>query len=59
MDGLGDFLELEVAVGAIFTPDTAAIEARRLLAVFGIADEALVKGTYVDLLENASTSQVQ
>ncbi len=55
VDGLGEFLELEVAVGNTFTPDTAAAEAHRLVAVFGIADEALVKGAYVDLLENAHT----
>ncbi len=59
VDGLGEFLELEVAVGDTFTPDTAAAEAHRLIAAFGIEDESLVKGAYVDLLETAHTSPIR
>ena len=59
VDGLGEFLELEVAVGDIFTADTAEAEAHRLVAAFGIADEALVKGAYLDLLDAARASQVR
>lgn len=58
-DGLGEFLELEVAVGDTLEPDAAVSEAHRLLAAFGIEDGALVKGAYLDLLAARATSPVK
>lgn len=51
VEGLGEFLELEVAVGDTLDPDAAVSEAHRLLASFGIEEGALLKGAYLDLLE--------
>lgn len=59
VEGLGEFLELEVAVGDTLEPDAAVSEAHRLLAAFGIEDGALVKGAYLDLLDAASATQVR
>ena len=59
VDGLGEFLELEVAVGDTLEPDAAVSEAHRLLAAFVIEDGALVKGAYLDLLDAASATQVR
>ncbi|GAA1868660.1 class IV adenylate cyclase [Paeniglutamicibacter psychrophenolicus] len=56
VDGLGEFLELEIAVDGILTPEAAQAEAHRLLRALGIEDNALVKGAYLDLLE---TERVQ
>ena len=58
VDGLGEFLELEVTVGDTLEPDAAVSEARRLVAAFGIEDGALVKGAYLDLLDAASATRV-
>ncbi|UXM91601.1 class IV adenylate cyclase [Paenarthrobacter sp. JL.01a] len=54
VDGLGDFLELEVPLGGTLGPDAAVSEARRLLAAFGVQEGALVTGAYLDLLNAAS-----
>jgi len=59
VDGLGEFLELEVTVGDTLEPDAAVSEAQRLVAAFGIEDGALVKGAYLDLLDAASATQVR
>ena len=50
VDGLGEFLELEVTVGDGMEPDAAVSEAHRLVAALGIEEAALIKGAYVDLL---------
>ncbi|MBT2555554.1 class IV adenylate cyclase [Arthrobacter sp. ISL-5] len=50
VDGLGDFLELEVGVEDGLEPDAATSEAHRLVAAFGIEAGAMVSGAYVDLL---------
>jgi predicted adenylyl cyclase CyaB len=59
VDGLGEFLELEVTVGDMLEPDAAVSEAHRPLAAFGIEDGALVKGAYLDLLDAASDTHVR
>jgi predicted adenylyl cyclase CyaB len=48
--GLGDFLELEVVLADDEDPDAGMREARDLLARFGIDEEQLVAGAYVDLI---------
>ncbi|MEV8145823.1 class IV adenylate cyclase [Specibacter sp. NPDC078709] len=50
VDGLGEFLELEVTLQDALTSDAAVAEAHRLIAAFGIDESALVKGAYLDLL---------
>jgi homotetrameric cytidine deaminase len=52
VEGLGEFVELE----AVGHDDTAAIE--RLRAELGIADDALVAGSYADLLLDAPAALV-
>ena len=50
VEGLGDFLELEVVL-AEGEPAAAGVdEAHRLMAALGIAPAQLVEGAYVDLL---------
>ncbi|MDD0859785.1 CYTH domain-containing protein [Arthrobacter alpinus] len=58
VDGLGDFVELEVPVDDSLPADAAVSEAHRLIAEFGIAEGALVKGAYVDLLNAVNATPV-
>lgn len=58
VDGLGEFVELEVPVHDAHPADAAVSEAHRLIAAFGIAEAMLVKGAYVDLLSAASATPV-
>lgn len=58
VEGLGEFLELEIAVGDILTPEAAETEAHRLICALGIEDGALVKGAYLDLLEAERVERV-
>lgn len=51
VEGLGEFLELEVTVGDTMDADAAESEAHRLAAAFGINEGALEKGAYLDLLQ--------
>lgn len=50
VEGLGEFLELEVVLAEGETPDAGAKEARALMTALGLADDQLVEGAYVDLL---------
>jgi predicted adenylyl cyclase CyaB len=50
VEGLGDFLELEVELEAEDPVDAGAGEARRLMRLFGVQEDALVPEAYVDLL---------
>jgi adenylate cyclase len=59
VDGLGEFLELEVAVGDKLEPGAAISEAQRLVTALGIEDTALLKGAYVDLLAAASMTHAR
>ncbi|WP_026533767.1 class IV adenylate cyclase [Arthrobacter sp. H14] len=54
VDGLGEFLELEVPIADGVESDTAANEAHRLIAEFGIEDSARIDGAYLDLLRAAN-----
>ena len=51
VEGLGEFLELEVTVGGKIGPEAAISEAHRLAAALGIENSSLVTGAYLDLLE--------
>lgn len=53
---LGDFMELEVVLGDGDDVDGGVREAHDLMARLGIAQEALVRGAYHDLLRAASAS---
>jgi adenylate cyclase class IV len=50
VEGLGDFMELEVVLGA--GDDTAGgeAEARRIMQALGVAEADLIEGAYVDLM---------
>ena len=50
VEGLGDFLELEVELEQGEPAGAGVAEARRLMSRFGIAEDALVPEAYVDLL---------
>lgn len=53
VDGLGDFLELEVVLAAGDSHDGGVRRARELMARLGVAEEELVEVSYVDLVERA------
>lgn len=50
VEGLGDFLELEVVLAEDEPADAGVHEARLLMQRLGIGSQALVEGAYVDLL---------
>lgn len=50
VDGLGDFLELEVQLAADEPAERGAREARDLMARLGIGEASLVAESYIDLL---------
>lgn len=50
VEGLGDFVELEVVLADGEAPEAGVGEAHRLMAALGIAPERLVEEAYVDLL---------
>jgi len=49
--GLGSFLELEVVLGADQPAAEGEAIARQLMKAFGISQQALIEGAYIDLLE--------
>ena len=53
VEGLGDWLELEVVLAPGEASASGEAEARTLLARLGVADADLVAGAYVDLLRGA------
>ena len=55
VEGLGDFVELEVVLGEGEAVDAGLREAHDLMARLGIAAPALVEGAYVDLLARKAT----
>lgn len=59
VDGLGEFLEVEVSVDDTLEYDAAVSEANRLLAVLGIEDSALVEGAYVDIIAAATATPLR
>ena len=50
VEGLGEFLELEVVLRDGEALDAGLLEARALMARLGVADSQLITGAYVDLL---------
>lgn len=50
VEGLGDFLELEVVLAPQDDLAAGEAEARRIMHSLGIEDDALIEGAYVDLL---------
>ena len=50
VEGLGDFLELEVVLEPEQSVADGEAEARRIMAALGVAEDDLVSGAYVDLL---------
>jgi predicted adenylyl cyclase CyaB len=54
VDGLGDFLELEVVLREAEQPADGVLEAQQLMRRLGIETNQLLDDAYVDLLENAS-----
>ncbi|KAM8820198.1 adenylate cyclase CyaB-like [Eudromia elegans] len=50
VEGLGDFLELEVQLREEQTPEQGALVARQLMEQLGMRDEDLLPGAYLDLL---------
>lgn len=50
VEGLGDYLELEVVLSEGDGYESGVEEARHLLKQLGIADDWLVEGAYIDLL---------
>lgn len=53
VEGLGDFMELEVVLGEDETPEQGLAEAQRLMTELGIEHGSLVEGAYLDLLKTA------
>ncbi len=51
VEGLGDFLELEVVLAPDEEPEAGQLEARQLLRDLRVPESALIEGAYVDLLE--------
>ena len=50
VEGLGDFLELEVVIGDGLKSEDAVLETNRLMTELGVGERSLVKGAYSDLL---------
>ncbi|SSW61836.1 class IV adenylate cyclase [Achromobacter agilis] len=54
VEGLGEFLELEVVLRDGESPDAGMEEARSLMDGLGVAPQQLVSGAYLDLLARRS-----
>lgn len=52
VEGLGDFLELEVVLASDEEFESGADEAHRIMDLLGVANDHLVDGAYVDLLSS-------
>jgi adenylate cyclase class IV len=55
VEGLGDFMELEVVLAPEEDPESGRAEAEALMARLGLADAPRVAGAYRDLLAAASS----
>lgn len=56
VEGLGDFMELEVVLRDDESIEAGMNEAARIMATLGIAQDQLVKGAYLDLLFAQATT---
>lgn len=54
VEGLGQFLELEVVLAEGESADAGIAEAHRLMAALGVSPAELVEGAYLDLLKRCS-----
>jgi len=54
VEGLGDYLELEVQLAPGESAEAGVREARELMGRFGVGEAELVAGAYADLLEGRS-----
>jgi predicted adenylyl cyclase CyaB len=52
VEGLGEFLELEVVLRDGESADEGVLEARKIMAALGIESQQLIRGAYVDQLES-------
>jgi adenylate cyclase class IV len=55
VEGLGDFLELEVVLGEADSAEQGVQEARRIMGLLSVDATQLVEGAYVDLLQAVPT----
>jgi predicted adenylyl cyclase CyaB len=55
VEGLGEFLELEVVLQDGESATQGIVEAHRIMAQFGVTAQQLIQGAYVDLLAQAAT----
>lgn len=58
VEGLGEFLELEVVLAEGESPDAGAKEARALMMALGLAADQLVDEAYVDLLRRGGGTEM-
>jgi adenylate cyclase class IV len=56
VEGLGDFLELEVVLSEGETTESGVKTARELLARLGISPQQLIEGAYIDLFRQCDPS---
>ena len=54
VEGLGDFIELEVVLADGESAETGKAVARDLMERLGISDDQLIEGAYIDLLQEAA-----
>ncbi|HET8562802.1 MAG TPA: class IV adenylate cyclase, partial [Candidatus Binatia bacterium] len=59
VEGLGEFLELEVVLSEDEPVETGVAIANQLLAKFAISPQQLIKEAYIDLLSNAQAKPPQ
>ena len=52
VEGLGDFMELEVVLNDDQTPEEGEAIAHDLMEKLGVQKSNLLKGAYMDMLEN-------
>ncbi len=55
VEGLGEFVELEVVLGADQSVQEGKTIAERLMASLGISSDDLVEGAYLDLFQDANS----
>ncbi len=53
VEGLGDFMELEVVLNPDESSEKGVDEANRLMKIFGISEDDLISHAYVDLLNGS------
>jgi adenylate cyclase class IV len=54
VEGLGDFMELEVVLGEGESTVQGELDAERLMAALGVTQSDLIERAYIDLIEARS-----